>query len=151
MPTTLPTKIGVKEGSRSILLGAPKVVTEALSATGAKVGKTLSGSFQYIHLFVQTHADLDARFPELKKHLAEGGMLWISWPKGWALGTDLSLRRIIETGYRHGMVESKTISVDETWSAIKFTFPIKGKEYKNSYGKLPPSPAGRRAGKPIRR
>jgi hypothetical protein len=35
------------------------------------------------------------------------------------------------------LVESKTISVNDTWSAIKFTHPKKGKVYKNSYGKLP--------------
>jgi hypothetical protein len=47
------------------------------------------------------------------------------------------LPEVIGIGYRHGLVESKTLSVDATWSAIKFTHPIKGKVYKNSYGQLP--------------
>jgi hypothetical protein len=63
-------------------------------------------------------------------------MLWISWPKGGRLGTDLTLKQIIRIGYSHGLVESKTISLDPTWSAIKFTFPKQGKQYSNSYGKL---------------
>ena len=40
-------------------------------------------------------------------------------------------------GYRHGLVESKTLSVDATWSAIKFTYPVAGKVYSNRYGQLP--------------
>src|ERR687894_285859 len=44
-----------------------------------------------------------------------------------------------EFDYIHGFVESKTLSVDATWSAMKFTYPKKGKVYNNSYGRLPSS------------
>jgi hypothetical protein len=66
-------------------------------------------------------------------------MLWVSWPKNKKLGTDLALPKVIEIGYNHGFVESKTLSVDATWSAMKFTYPKKGKVYNNSYGRLPSS------------
>jgi hypothetical protein len=65
------------------------------------------------------------------------GALWISWPKAEQLESDLSLRKVIEIGYRNGLVESKTTGVDSTCSAIKFTHPKTGKKYNNSYGKLP--------------
>jgi hypothetical protein len=48
---------------------------------------------------------------------------------------------VIKTGY-DGLVESKCVSVDSTWSALKFTWPKKGKVYNNSYGQL-----NRRAGR----
>ena len=64
-------------------------------------------------------------------------MLWVSWPKGKQLGTDLALPHVIRIGYSHGLVESSCLSVDATWSALKFTHPKKGKTYNNSYGKLP--------------
>jgi len=63
-------------------------------------------------------------------------MLWVSWPKGKQGGTDLTLQKVIKSGYDFGLVESKTISIDKTWSALKFTFPKKTKEYHNSFGKL---------------
>ncbi|HKQ26722.1 MAG TPA: hypothetical protein VJT81_19935 [Burkholderiales bacterium] len=85
-------------------------------------------------MFVTNQDVLDAKFPNLKRHLLEGGMLWVSWPKAKALGTDLTLKKVIEIGYGHGLVESKTISINPTWSAIKFTFPKEGKQYHNSYG-----------------
>ncbi|GAB3529414.1 hypothetical protein GCM10027402_32720 [Arthrobacter monumenti] len=43
---------------------------------------------------------------------------------------------IIRIGYEHGLVESTALSVDSTWSAIKFTHPKPGKTYQNSYGTL---------------
>ena len=55
---------------------------------------------------------------------------------GRQLGTDLTLPEVIRIGYNHGLVESTTVSVDTTWSAIKFTHPKPGKEYRNSYGQL---------------
>jgi hypothetical protein len=65
-------------------------------------------------------------------------MLWVSWPKSKKLETDLAQPKVIEIGYNHGLVESKTLSVDATWSAIKFTHPKKSKAYNNSNGQLPP-------------
>lgn len=63
-------------------------------------------------------------------------MLWVSWPKAGQKGSDLTLTKVIEIGYNHGLVESKSISINNTWSALKFTHPKKGKIYHNSYGKL---------------
>lgn len=129
-------KIGLKQGMRSILIDVPPEALTILDVPGDNVSHKLIGSFDYIHLFVKHQEHLDATFPKLKDHLNSDGMLWISWPKGKRLGTDLTLKSIIAIGYSHGLVESKTISIDPTWSAIKFTFPKKGKQYNNSYGTL---------------
>lgn len=75
-------------------------------------------------------------FPKLKSHLKQTGMLWVSWPKSGQEGTDLNLTTVIKLGYDYGLVESKALSVDAIWSALKFTHPKKGKAYNNSYGKL---------------
>ena len=69
-------------------------------------------------------------------------MLWVSWPKAGQLSTDLSLKEVIGLAYDAGFVESKTISIDPTWSAIKLTFPKSGKRYANSYGSLPLAEGG---------
>ena len=136
MTTPVHRKLGVKKGMRAILIDAPAEALEAIDLPDDDLTKRLAGSFDYIHTFVKDQKNLDATFPKLKSHLHKGGMLWVSWPKGGRLGTDLTLKNIIRIGYSHGLVESKTISVDPTWSAIKFTFPKEGKQYNNSYGKL---------------
>lgn len=107
------------------------------------VHEAMRGSFDYLHLFTTTVAALDRELPRMKRHLRSSGSLWVSWPKGRAQGGDLALPLVIEIGYRHGLVESTTIRVNEVWSAIKFTHPKQGKEYHNSFGELPPPASSR--------
>jgi hypothetical protein len=129
-------KMGLQDGMRAFLVNAPKAAQDVIDREQLKIAKTLRGAFDYIHFFTKSQAEFKRRFPRLKKHLKPDGMLWVSWPKNGKLGTDLTLTKVIELGYNDGLVESKTISIDTTWSAIKFTHPKKGKEYKNSYGRL---------------
>lgn len=63
-------------------------------------------------------------------------MLWVSWPKGGQLETDLTLPKVIKIGYEFGLVERTCLSINEIWSALKFTHPKKGKKYNNSHAKL---------------
>lgn len=126
------------------MIGAPATLERA---TGISASATrLAGKFDHIHAFVLTESRLHRMFARLKAHLRDGGALWISWPKARGLGTDLTLPTVIRIGYEHGLVESKTISVDATWSALKFTYPRAGKVYDNRYGRLPTTPrnAGQR-------
>ena len=129
-------KLGVREGARAYLKNAPAEALKAIDPSGLDVSTRLTGQFDYIHLFTKSQEEFDDLFPRLKAHLKPTGMLWVSWPKNRQLGTDLTLTKVIELGYNHGLVESKTISIDETWSAIKFTHPKEGKVYNNRYGKL---------------
>ena len=129
-------KLGIKEGARAFLVNAPAEAREAIDPARLDLAQELRGMFDYIHFFTKSEAEFNSMFPRLKRHLKPTGMLWVSWPKNRKMGTDLTLTKVIELGYNHGLVESKTISIDETWSAIKFTHPKQGKVYKNSYGKL---------------
>ena len=138
MAGSVSKKLGLEEGMRAFLVNAPKDVLKMIDAAALEITTTLRGNFDYIHFFTKSQAEFEDRFPRLKAHLKPGGMLWVSWPKNRKLGTDLTLTKVIELGYNHGLVESKTISMDATWSAIKFTHPKKGREYKNKYGKLKP-------------
>ncbi len=128
--------MGIKEGARAIFINAPAGVIKAIDPPNLEVATNLRGNFDYIHFFATSQAELQKKFSTLKSHLKPTGMLWISWPKAGQLGTDLTLTEVIKIGYDYGLVESKTLSVDRTWSALKFTYPKKGKVYNNSYGKL---------------
>jgi hypothetical protein len=129
--------MGIKAGTRSLIVSAPATALDAMQLPDVDLKTSRRGMFGYIHLFVTTRAEMVQRFPKLVRHLRRGGMLWVSWPKGKAMGTDLSLPEVIRIGYDHGMVESTALRIDETWAAIKFTHPKPGKTYRNSYGKLP--------------
>jgi hypothetical protein len=129
--------MGIKSGSRAFFVNAPENAQKAIELPELEVGEKLEGDFDYIHLFLMTQSEMDETFPLVKPHLRRGGMLWVSWPKGKKMGSDLTLPKVIEIGYNHGLVESTCLSVDITWSALKFTHPKEGKTYHNSYGTLP--------------
>ncbi len=131
-------KMGVKEGMRAFFLNAPKSALEAINLPSLDVGTGLQGEFDYLHFFTKTQAEMVDSFPKLKRHLKPTGMLWLSWPKGKKLGTDLALPTVISIGYSHGLLESTCLSVDVTWCGLKFTHPKKDKVYHNSYGQLKP-------------
>jgi hypothetical protein len=130
-------KMGIKPGTRAFFMNAPEAAQKAIDLPELQVSEKLDGQFDYIHLFLISQSEMDEAFPKLKPHLKPGGMMWVSWPKGKKLGSDLTLPKVIEIGYNHGLVESTCLSVDPTWSGLKFTHPKKGKIYNNSYGKLP--------------
>jgi hypothetical protein len=137
MDRSVSQKMGVKEGTRAHFVNAPEIALKAMGLPSLDVSANLTGNFDFIHFFVMTQSEMDSRFPKLKAHLQPTGMLWVSWPKGRKLNTDLTLPQIIRIGYNHGLVESTALSINETWSALKFTHPKAGKVYKNSYGQLP--------------
>ncbi len=130
-------KMGVKEGMRTFFVDAPKSALEAINLPSLTMGSELQGEFDYLHFFTITQAEMDELFPKLKRHLKPTGMLWVSWPKNKKLDTDLALPKVISIGYSHGLVESTCLSVDATWSGLKFTHPKKGRAYHNSFGQLP--------------
>jgi hypothetical protein len=129
-------KMGIKDGMRAIFINAPTEAMEAIELPNLQIESELTGTFDYIHLFSKNQEALKKHFPEIKTHLKPSGMLWVSWPKNGQLETDLSLPKIINIVYGFGLVESTALSIDDTWSALKFTHPKKGKVYNNSHGKL---------------
>ncbi len=133
---TVAEKMGIKKGSKAYFKDAPSDAVTSIDLPDIELAEKLSGEFDYIHLFVKQQSEQKNVFLKLKEHLKLDGMLWVSWPKGGQLNTDLSLPKVISIGYEFGLVESTCLSVNSTWSALKFTHPKKGKIYNNSHAKL---------------
>lgn len=137
MQRSVAEKMLIMPGERAYVQNGPAATIERMCLPGLSISRTLRDDFDLILAFFTSQARMRAGFPRLKKHLRSGGKLWACWPKGRKLGTDLTLPKVIEIGYDCGLVESTTLSVDQTWSGMKFTFPKPGKTYANSYGTLP--------------
>ena len=136
MNRTTSEKMGIKENSRTYFQNVPVDFNKTIQSPNLNISMTLDGKFDYIHAFVILKIELEESIKELKPYLSERGHFWVSWPKSKNLETDLNLPTVIEVIYQNGLVESKVVSIDSTWSAIKVTRPIEGKVYKNSYGFL---------------
>jgi hypothetical protein len=128
--------MGIKENSRAVFVNAQKEALENINLPTLKIQEKMEDELDYIHLFVKTQTEFITYFPKLKQHLKLNGMLWVSWPKGGKLGTDLNIKSVIKLGYDFGLVESTCLCINDIWSGLKFTHPKKGKVYNNSYGKL---------------
>lgn len=136
MTRTVAIKIGIRENAKAIFINPDIDAVESIELPTLEIFKKLNDVFDYIHLFVKTQSEFIEHLPKLKPHLKENGMLWVSWPKGGKLQTDLNIKIVIKLGYDFGLVESTCLSINEIWSGLKFTHPNKGKVYNNSYGKL---------------
>jgi len=136
MQSTIAKKLGIREKARAILIGAPDDTVATMALPPLRIAARLQGEFDYVHLFVKEQAELVRLVSKVKAHLKPTGTCWISWPKGGQLETDLTITEVIRIGYDAGLVESKAVSLDAIWSALKFTHPKPGKVYNNSYGQL---------------
>lgn len=134
---TVAEKMGVRSGVRAYHHDIPANVLLQMGLPDLQISQTLQGRFDHIHAFMTTQNRMRTDLPDLRDSLAPDGQLWLSWPKGGQLDTDLSLAEVIRIAYDSGLVESKCISVDPVWSALKLTRPIPGKTYRNSFGQLP--------------
>jgi hypothetical protein len=114
--TPLPKKLGITEGSRVALVGAPK-------GFGARVGveRNARGAADVIVLFTTRRADLVRRFASLAARLEPTGGLWVAWPKKSAkVASDLSFEDVQRVGLEAGLVDNKSCAVDDTWQGLRF-------------------------------
>ena len=125
--TPLPKKLGLKPGQRVHFAGAPAGFVRSLGALPArsKLLRRPAAPLDFIHLFCDSRAELDRKFPALAAALAPVGMLWVSWPKkASGVPTDLTEDRIRAAGLSLGLVDVKVCAVDAVWSGLKFVIPL---------------------------
>lgn len=124
-------KLGIKQGHRVAILGAPPDYLTTLGELPPRtiVGKKLKREMDFLHFFTKSHQELANKFAALKSCLAQNGMLWISWPKGSSgVATDLNDNVVREIGLSNGLVDVKVCAVDETWSGLKFVYRVKDRK-----------------------
>lgn len=92
MPARIAGRMRIHAGERLYLANSPADAVAAIALPAVQIAKRLAGKFDHIVLFAKTQRELDTRFPRLKAHLDVAGKLWIAWPKGGQLDTDLDLK-----------------------------------------------------------
>ncbi len=116
-------KLGLKPDAAAIAIAAPAKYAELVDGAAIKpmAQPPKSGAFDFIHLFVKDAAGLAAALPKLEPRLAQGGMIWVSWPKKTSpLFRDLTedgIRALVLPGGK--LVDVKVCAVDADWSGLK--------------------------------
>jgi hypothetical protein len=126
--TPLTKKLGIKEGHRVALVGAPARFLEELSdlPRGVTFVTSLATQIDLIMFFVKSQSEMSRNFSRLAARLQPAGMLWIAWPKKTSgMITDLSDNSVRQIGLDAGLVDVKVCAVNEVWSGLKFVIRVK--------------------------
>ena len=123
--TPLWKKLGLKEGARFAVLGAPDGFGMTLPS-GVKIARKLAGRFDVILLFSTREAKLAREFVRAKSYLTPAGGLWIAHPKkSSAIATNLVFDNVQRVGLEAGLVDNKSCAIDDDWSGVRFVYRLK--------------------------
>lgn len=128
----LAKKMKLKPGARAAIINAPQSYIEEFKHD-SEISQTLSGTFDWLQIFVQNKTELDKLAPKAAKALKPDSILWISFPKGTSkIQTDLTRDKGWENIQSLNLKWTNLISVNETWSAFSLR-PHKEGEKKQSF------------------
>lgn len=113
-------KLGMKPGFRCLAITPPDHYA-ALIDGAEGIQHCQTGPADIVHLFCRTADDLADEYQPALDQVAEGGMLWVSWPKKSSprfidLTEDGIRAAVLPTGW----VDVKVCAVDTDWSGLKF-------------------------------
>ena len=126
--TPLPRKLGMREGSRVLLVGAPDGFAATLGELppGVELVQPGASAVDVAVLFALDAATVDDRFAGLAASLQPAGGLWIAWPKrSSGVASDLDENRVREIGLAAGLVDNKVCAIDATWSGLRFVWRLR--------------------------
>jgi hypothetical protein len=126
--TPLPKKLGIHEGARLHVAGAPEGFDDVLGAlpTGVQRLGRAGTAMDVVLLFVTGEEDLRSRFLRLVAGLHPAGRLWVAWPKkAAALPSDLDFDTVQRIGLDAELVDNKSASITEEYQGLQFVYRLK--------------------------
>jgi hypothetical protein len=121
--SSLPKKLQMKPGQRAVVINAPAGYLDKLIPLpdGVEIAAAPEGLFDFVQLFVNDLAQLQALLPLAIQAVKPGALLWVAYPKGSAkTGTDLNRDRLWAAVSEHHLTGVSLVSLDEVWSAMRF-------------------------------
>ena len=123
--TPLARKLGIREGSRVLVVGAPSGFSLGPVPAGASFARSARGPLDVVLLFTTTLADLRRRFPAAVRALDPAGRLWVAWPKKAEVDTDLTFEIVQHVGLDAELVDNKSASIDDVYQGLQFVIRLK--------------------------
>jgi len=127
--TPLPQKLGIKDGHRVALVGAPAGFARTLGKlpAGATTQTGLAGdaALDVIVVFVTERAKLVEHLAATRPRMAQAAGLWIAWPKkSSGVATDITENTIRDVALPTGLVDNKVCAIDDTWSGLRLVIRV---------------------------
>jgi hypothetical protein len=104
-----------------VVLNAPTTLAEEFVKLGFKTSLTKNAKSSNTLIFTMNNeAYLDFLKNQLK-NIEVDSVLWFAYPKGTSkIKTDINRDKLRMTGEEFGITTVTAISIDETWSALRF-------------------------------
>jgi hypothetical protein len=113
-------KLRYRAGMRVGVVGAPSgFEREVIAAKDVTRAPARAKNLDLVQAFFTRRAQLVRDLPRLTKTLADGGILWVCYPKAGALGTDLHRDIVRELAGDAGWETVAAVAVDDVWSALR--------------------------------
>jgi hypothetical protein len=120
--TPLAAKLGIKEQSEIVVVGAPEGYRELLEPLPASVrfAPEPRASTDIVQVFTTRRAELAQALTRYRKILSPQAVVWVSWPKKAAkVPTEITEDVVRELALPLGFVDVKVCAVNEVWSGLK--------------------------------
>lgn len=126
-------KLGYRPGSSIAFIALPGDLSDLPNSVDfGKVAKRQDWSrplgpqtYDTIHAFTKSRAELAAGLRKLRKHLNPDGMIWVSWPKKSAkVPTDVTEDVVRAEALKLDLVDVKVAAVDDVWSGLKLVVRV---------------------------
>ena len=116
--TSLARKMKRTPAAPAAILNAPPGFQAAFAGM-PRAATSLTGTFDWIQIFVRDQAQLKQLGPKAARALGPSGLLWVSFPKGSSrIQTDLTRDKGWDVLSTLELKWVNLISVNETWSAF---------------------------------
>lgn len=120
--TPLPKKLGVKPGSRVMLVGAPEELVAEMVGEGEVVA---SGPADVMVAFFIERQAFAAALDALRAQMEPAAGLWIAWPKRASkVPTDMTEDVVREVALPTGLVDNKVCAIDGVWSGLRLVIRL---------------------------
>ena len=124
--TPLAKKLGIREGSRVLVAGAPEGFDLGPLPTGVERLGRFGRGMDVVVLFVTKRAGFRRRLEAMARGLDPAGRLWIAWPKKTAaVASDLDFGLVQRTGLEASLVDNKSASVTEDFQGLQFVYRLR--------------------------
>ena len=120
--TPLPQKLGIKDGHRVAVIGAPPGFALGALPGAVNLQRNLAGKtpLDVLVVFVTRRADLVARIAACRPRMQPAAGLWIAWPKrASGVATDIIEDTVRDVALPTGLVDNKVCAIDEVWSGLR--------------------------------
>ncbi len=112
----LAKKLLVRAGSRVAVVGAPPSIDLVLPPEAKPADK---GPADIVLVYAKNAAGVRPALAKAGKIIADGGVLWVAYPKAGQLGTDLNRDVLARALVAEGLEPVSQIAVDDVWSALR--------------------------------